>query len=38
MNDIDKNINTLIRKGEGLTVEFKERLTARSDEDIPASL
>lgn len=36
MNDIDKNINTLIREGEGLTVEFKERFTARIDEDIVA--
>ena len=36
MNNIDKNIDTLIREGEGLTVEFKERFTARIDEDIVA--
>ncbi len=32
----DKNVNLLIREGEGLTVEFKEKYTSRIDEDIVA--
>lgn len=36
MNNIDENIDTLIREGECLTVEFKERFTPRIDEDIVA--
>lgn len=35
MTDADK-INILIKEGEGLTVEFKERFSARIDEDIVA--
>ncbi|OGR08291.1 MAG: hypothetical protein A2511_11460 [Deltaproteobacteria bacterium RIFOXYD12_FULL_50_9] len=31
-------INLLIREGEGLTVEFKERFTPRIDEDMGALL
>jgi predicted HTH transcriptional regulator len=33
--DIDK-VKLLIRQGEGLTIEFKEKYTSRIDEDIVA--
>ena len=35
MTDADK-INILIKEGEGLTVEYKERYTPRIDRDIVA--
>ncbi|MDP3105503.1 MAG: ATP-binding protein [Candidatus Methanoperedens sp.] len=36
-NDIDsKRVKLLIREGESLTVEFKEKYTSKIDEDIVA--